>query len=80
MVELCSCNRVVEGITAFLEDSPPLGTRRWLIGHLHDCPRCARNLHQLRTTVGHLRSIPPEPVPPVTRELLHRAFHSRQSA
>jgi hypothetical protein len=80
MFEPWSCGRVVASAAADEDQNSPQHTERWYRRHLRQCPRCTKDLFHLRTTVDRLRSLPPEPVPLATREVLHVAFHCRRSA
>jgi len=46
------CQKVVEIVTAYLEDALPARDRRRLEAHLAACPHCSGYLDQIRETIA----------------------------
>ena len=80
MTSEATCDRVLRGLTALLEEAPRPPHRQVYDRHLRECPRCSTRLRQLRRTVRLLRSLPPEPLPLLRRHVLVEAFLGRQNA
>jgi anti-sigma factor RsiW len=73
-----TCQRAVELITDYLEESLPVRERARFEAHLAGCVHCTRYLDQMRATVKTLGRLEPESIPPqVLDELVtvFRRFH-----
>lgn len=68
------CQRVVEAVTAYLEDALPPRDRRSLEAHLAACPHCSGYLEQIRATVALTGRLRPEDLSPAALEDLSRVF------
>ena len=64
------CQRVVELVTDYLEDTMPARERACFESHIDDCRNCRRYLAQMRTTLAVLGRIAPEAVTPEAMEEL----------
>lgn len=69
-----NCQRVVEAVTAYLEDALPARDRRRLDAHLAACPHCAGYLEQIRETIALTGRIEPEDLSPAALDALSRVF------
>jgi anti-sigma factor RsiW len=61
------CQRVVEMVTAYLEDALSRSDRRRLEKHLAGCPLCTEYLAQIRETIRLTGRVAPEDLSPQMR-------------
>ncbi len=71
------CQDVTHLATDFLDGSLPWHRRAAFRMHLLMCRYCRTYLDQMRETLRRLRRLPPEPVPPSTKEDLLRQFEQQ---
>jgi len=69
-----TCRELVELVTDYLEDRLAASERRRFEDHLADCNGCTTYLNQMRRTIGLLRGLGEEALPPGSREALLGAF------
>lgn len=69
-----TCQELVELVTDYLEDRLAASERRRFEGHLANCTGCTNYLDQMRRTIGLLRQLGEEALPPGAREVLIGAF------
>lgn len=80
MNERLDCDRVMQGVTEYLDDALPPGAREPFEEHLSTCLNCSRYVQEIRQTVQRLGAQPREPMPRRMKENLLSALHNRQSA
>jgi anti-sigma factor RsiW len=68
------CDEFVELVTAYLEGTLEVGTRRRFAGHLAECDGCDAYLEQIRRTVEALGHLPAASLAPEARDRLLTAF------
>ncbi len=73
------CQRVVELVTDYLEDTMPARERARFESHIADCPDCRRYLAQMRTTLAVLGRIEPDAVAPEAMDELVELYRRWQA-
>ena len=74
-----TCQRAVELVTDYLEETLPPPERARLEQHLRGCPGCTSYIEQMRVAIAALGRIEPSPPEPAVRaELieLYRRYHN----
>ena len=66
-VLVVACREFVELVTEHLEGTLPPELERAIAAHLELCEPCVRYLEQVRGTVGLLRALPVDTLPPAAR-------------
>jgi predicted anti-sigma-YlaC factor YlaD len=69
-VLVVACREFVELVTEHLEGALPAALERAIAAHLQLCDPCVEYLEQMRRTVGVLRTLPTQELPPVVRNEL----------
>jgi hypothetical protein len=72
-----SCRDVVELVSDYLEDALDPQVRASVEAHLSVCPGCLEYLSQMRVTVGSLRDVESDDLPPAMVSRLVAAFSQR---
>ncbi|MEJ7784909.1 MAG: zf-HC2 domain-containing protein [Solirubrobacteraceae bacterium] len=70
------CQKVVELVTAYLDDALSARDRRRLETHLAACPYCSGYLEQIRATIALTGRVDAEDLPPDALEDLTRVFRA----
>jgi len=70
------CQKVVEVITAYLEDALPARDRRRLEAHLAACPYCSGYLDQIRETIALTGRLQDDDLSPAALEDLTGVFRA----
>ena len=70
------CQKVVEVVTAYLEDALSARDRRRLETHLAACPYCSGYLEQIRATIALTGRLEDEDLSPEAREDLTTVFRA----
>lgn len=70
------CQKVVEVVTAYLEDTLPARDRRRLEAHLAACPHCSGYLDQIRETIALTGRLEAEDLSPAALEDLTGVFRA----
>jgi len=73
-VLVVACREFVELVTEHLEGTLSPHLEQAIASHLELCDPCVEYLDQMRGTVGLLRTLPTESLPPVTRNQLLAVF------
>lgn len=73
-----TCANLTELVTDYLEGTLPPVQQTSFETHVVYCTDCMAFLSQIRDTVVHLGSLPPDPVDPHEREELVDAFRRRR--
>jgi hypothetical protein len=73
-VLVVACREFVELVTEHLEGALPPELEQAVAVHLELCDPCVEYLEQVRGTVGLLRTLPTESLPPVVREELLEVY------
>ncbi len=71
---MLTCKELTEIVTDYLEGRMPFGKRMSFWLHISMCKHCREYIRQMKLTVATLGKMPPEPIPPETREALHARF------
>jgi anti-sigma factor RsiW len=82
-VLVVACREFVELVTEHLEGTLPDELARAVAAHLELCSPCVQYLEQVRGTVGLLRTLPTEALPPPARDQLlavYRRLHGPPGA
>jgi hypothetical protein len=69
-VLVVACREFVELVTEHLEGTLPADVEQAIAAHLELCDPCVEYLDQVRGTVGLLRTLPVETLPPAARNHL----------
>ena len=73
-VLVVACREFVELVTEHLEGTLPPDLEQAIANHLELCDPCVEYLEQMRGTVGLLRTLPSETLPPAARNKLLDMF------
>lgn len=65
---MTDCTRILERISAYLDQELDSETCRAIEQHCAGCPDCARLVDGLRETIGLCRATADQPLPPGVRE------------
>jgi predicted anti-sigma-YlaC factor YlaD len=74
-VLVVACREFVELVTEYLEGSLSAELEQAIASHLELCDPCVEYLDQMRGTVGLLRTLPTESLPPVARNQLLEVYN-----
>ena len=69
-----SCQELVELVTEYLDDAPPLADRARFEAHIAGCDGCTGYLEQIRLTIASTGRLAPEQLDPAAEAALLDAF------